>query len=295
MKTAALLMVGLGILPLAGCAMDAAETESVRAEEAAVLACNTSFGVYPTKAGLMVAMGDELGRWDPLHDLAMQTVNGVSSVVLSAKAKCLKNSCANTKGLLGQQNAGISSFIDQKVFSPTNYASDLYASFDRQSNLINNLTLNHPTQLPPAHKLTEVGGPVNLGTGACGAHYVFQADHLDGTPLSAAEAANMVNELGFYGYAADGSANPFIAFTVTGQGCPVGRTCVAVDPAAGDNGTPPTTTGQAAITYPMNRLWDPSNNMLGTQCITTANKAGTMVSKCAQLSSTCGFLYCIAP
>jgi hypothetical protein len=295
MKTSVWLLVGFGMLPLAGCAMDAADTESVRTEEAAVVSCNTSNGVYPTKAGLMVAMGDELGRWDPVHDLALQTVNGVFGVVLSSTAKCLKNQCANTKGLLGQQNAAISSFVDQKVFSPQNYASDLYASFDRQKNLINNLTLNAPTQLPPTHKLTKVGGPVDLGTGACGAHYVFQADHLDGTPLTAAEAANMVNELGFYGYATGSSANPFIAFTVTGQGCPVGRTCVAVDPAEGDNDTPPTTTAQAAVTYPMNRLWDPSNTTLGKLCITTANKAGTMVSKCAQLSSTCGFLYCVAP
>jgi hypothetical protein len=120
-------------------------------------------------------------------------------------------------------------------------------------------------------------------------------DHLDGTALSSTEASNMVNALGFYGYAVGGAANPFIAFTVTGQGCPTGRTCVAVDPTDGDNGSTTTTTGQAAVSYPMNRLWDPANAMLGKACVTTANKAATMVSKCSTLASTCGFLYCVSP
>jgi hypothetical protein len=55
--------------------------------------------------------------------------------------------------------------MDPNVFSPANYGSDLSASFQRQSDLIAGLTRNKPAQLPPAHKLTKVGGPVNLGTG----------------------------------------------------------------------------------------------------------------------------------
>ena len=55
-----------------------------------------------------------------------------------------------------------------------------------------------------------------------------------------------------------------------------------------------TTTGQAAVSYPMNRLWDPANTMLNKACVTSANVAGTMVSKCAALPATCGYLYCVA-
>ena len=288
LKNIALMIVGLGILPLAGC-MSGAADESVQAEQAASMNCTTNQGLFPTKAGLTVAMGDELGRWDPLHDLSV--VNGM--VVLSSTAHCLKNNCANTKALLGQQNAGLMSVVDQSVFNPQNYNSDLVASFDRQNNLIVNLAQNAPKQLPPAHKLTKVGGPVNLGTGACGAHYVFQADHLDGTPLNATEAANMGNALSFYGYGGNGGNNPFIAFAVTTQGCPSGRTCVAIDPTDSDNGST-SQTGQAAVMYPLNRLYDPASVMLGQPCITTASKAGTLVSKCALLASTCGFLYCVA-
>jgi hypothetical protein len=45
--------------------------------------------------------------------------------------------------------------------------------------------------------------------------------------------------------------------------------------------------------YPMNRLWDPDNTMLGNICNTSTHFHGTLVSKCATLSSTCGFLYCL--
>ena len=89
---------------------------------------------------------------------------------------------------------------------------------------------NNPTKLPPAHKLTKVGGPINLGIGACGPHYVFQADRPDGTPLTAAEAANLWNGMCFYGFGNCGNGNPCISYTLTGQGCPSGRTCVAIDP-----------------------------------------------------------------
>ena len=297
MKSIALLIVGLGVLPLAGC-MSGSADESIKFEEQAVSSCTSNSGLFPTKAGLAVAMADELGRFDPVHDLTTVAVyNPYLNYVtqLSSSARCLKNACSNTKALLGQQTTALSTVIDQNLFSPQNYTSDLKASFDRQSNLIASLTQNHPTQLPPAHKLTKVGGPINLGTGACGAHYVFQADHLDGTPLTPPEATNMANSLSYYGYGQNGGNNPYIAFAVTSQGCPTGRTCIAIDPTDSDNGSTTTTTGQAAISYPMNRLWDPANTMLGKACITTGNLAAKMISKCATLSSTCGFLYCVVP
>ena len=264
-------------------------SEGVDSASAAVSACYTNNGLNPTKAALAVAMGDELGRWDPAHDL-VKAWNGVQ---LSGSAVCLKNNCANTKALLGQQDQGLSSFFDQNVFSPANYLNDLVASMDRQNNALIDMQRNTPGKLPPAHKLTKVGGPVNLGTGACGPHYVFQADRLDGTPLSATEAANISNGMCFYGFGNCGNGNPYLSYTVTGQGCPAGRTCIAIDPTDGDNGSGTTTTAGSAPTYPLNRLYDPTNSKLNSACVTTAGKLTTMVSKCATLPATCGYLYCI--
>ncbi len=244
-------------------------------------------------------MADELGRWDPAHDL--QIVRGSTTsfpnvwevVVLSPSAVCLKNNCANTKALLGQQDQRLINFIDQNLFSPAGYNSDLVASMNRSANVLSDLQRNNKAKLPPAHKLTKVGGPVDLGIGSCGPHYVFQADHVDGTPLSSTEATNLANGLCFYGFGNCGNGNPYIKYTVTGQGCPTGRTCVAVDPTDGDNGSGMTTMAGSAPSYPLNRLYDPTNASLGSQCVTAAGKLTTMMSKCSVISSTCGYLYCI--
>jgi len=289
MKLRSLLMtvgLGFGLLPL-GCA--AAGSDSVQSEESAVTACYTNSGIDPTKAALAVAMATELGRWDPAHDLSAAS----GTIALSSTALCVKNSCKNTKALLGQQDTHLTSVIDQNVFSPTNYHNNLYSSLGRQASLLSDLTHNDAAHLPPAHKLTLVGGPTNLGPGACGPHYIFQADHTNGTPLSAAEAANLGNGLCFYGYGSCGNNNPYIAFTVTGQHCPSGRICVAVDPTDGDNGSGTTTTAGTSPTYPLNRLYDPANSKLNSACTTTGGVYGSMVSKCSTIPSTCNYLYCV--
>lgn len=50
-----------------------------------------------------------------------------------------------------------------------------------------------------------------------------------------------------------------------------------------------------APTYVLDRLWDPEGCFLGSACTKTRNAAGvgTLQSKCATYSSTCGYLYCI--
>jgi hypothetical protein len=263
-------------------------SEQTGSASEAVTSCSSNSGLNPTRAALAVAMASELGRWAPDDDLTVSNY----VVGLSPSAVCVHNGCANTKALLGQQDWRLSSFMDQNVFNPTVFNNDMTASFNRQSTKNDDLARNHPTQLPPAHKLTMVAGPRNLGTGACGAHYIFQADHLDGTPLSAGEAANLGNALCYYGYGTCGG-NPYIAFTVTGQGCPSGRTCVAIDPSDGDNGSGTASTGASAPTYPLDRLYDPTNSKLGSACVTRAGRAATMQSKCAAIPTTCGYLYCM--
>jgi len=294
----------LGLASLQGCAasVSSEEAESLAKSEDAVTACYTNSGVLPTKAALAVAMGTELGRWEPAKDLVSVRVasmpsNNQNVVQLSPSAVCLKNNCANTKAILGQQDWRLNQFLDQNVFNAINFNGELIQSLGRQAAKIEDLTKNNKTQLPPAHKLTLVGGPLNLGTGACGPHYVYQADHLDGTPLTPKEATNLANDLCMYGYGDCGNHNPFINYMpgVQGNGCPTGRTCVALDPTDGDNGSGTTTTAGAAPVYPLNRLYDPTNSKLASQCTTTANKLGSMVSKCATMASTCGYLYCVAP
>jgi hypothetical protein len=200
--------------------------------------------------------------------------------------------CANTIAILGQQAAGMTKYVDQNVFNPTTFSQDLQTSINNQANVLANLQRNQPGNLPPSHKLIYIAGPTNLGKGACGPHYVFQVDDLNGSPLTTAEAANMANDLCFFGYGNCGS-NPYLSFTVTGQGCPSGRTCVAIDPTDGDNGSTLTTTSGSAPTYPLNRFYDPANTQLNSPCVKTQGGTGTMQSKCSTYPSTCGYLYCI--
>jgi len=293
----ALVGVGFcGLSTLQGC-MSTVGDEAVDRTSAEVSACYANSGLNPTKAALAVAMADELGRWNPARDL--QVVPGTAygmyrAVQLNPAAVCIKNNCANTKALLGQQDTRLASVIDQAVFNPWMYNSEVVASMDRNANFLSDLQRNNPGKLPPAHKLTKVGGPVNLGLGACGPHYVFQADNLDGTPFNATQAANLSNGMCFYGFGSCGNGNPYINYVVTTQGCPAGRTCVAVDPTDGDNGSGTTTTAGSIATYPLNRLYDPTSSMLNSACMTTSGRYGTMISKCAAVSSTCGFLYCVA-
>lgn len=261
-------------------------------ESSAYATCPTNSGLNPTKAALAVAMAKELGRWDPVNDLTCSASTGwLTTLTSTGLARC-SNGCANVKAILGQQSTALTSVIDQSLFNPTNLVSDLGASFNRQISLINNLKINDSGSLPPTHKLTLVGGPTNLGLGSCGPHYIFQVDNSDGTALTTKQAANMANALCFYGYGSCGS-NPYIAFTQTTTSCPTGRTCIAIDPTDGDNSSTSTTTAGSAPTYPMNRVYDPTNTLLGTQCITTRGVLGTLVSKCSAIPSTCGYLYCV--
>ncbi|MEO8904450.1 MAG: hypothetical protein ABI488_18915 [Polyangiaceae bacterium] len=287
--------IGFGFAALPGCNSAAVEEspENVLSEQANLNSCYTNSGMQPTKAALAVAMAMELGRWDAADDLERVTSNWVSTVQVKSSAVCLHNGCKNTKGLLGQQDQRVEQVQDQNTFSPANYRNDMIASFQRDAGNLSDLQRNKPWQLPPAHKLTLVGGPVNLGHGACGPHYVFQADHTNGTPLSYAEAQNLVNALCFFGAGICG-ANPYISFTVTHNSCPTGRTCVAVDPTDGDNSSTTTTTSGSAPTYPLNRLWDTANTHLNSACQTTTGKVGSMVSRCATIPGTCGYLYCVA-
>lgn len=254
--------------------------------------CATNSGLNPTRAALAVAMANELGRWKPEADL-VKGWDGKVALSSEGLGRCT-NGCSNVKAILGMQDTGITQFIDQNVFNPTVFNEDMKASFERQKNKIDDLARNNPGALPPAHKLTRIGGPVNLGLGACGPHYLYSVTDLNNVPLSSTAANNLANALCFYGQGSCG-ANPYIGYVSTNiPGCPYGQRCIAIDPTDGDNGTESTTTAGSAPTYPFNKVYDPTNSLLGTACITTTNKAGTLQSKCANMPATCGTLFCIA-
>lgn len=249
--------------------------------------CQSNSGVNPTLAALAVSMATELGRWEP--DLDLTVTNGL--VKLASTAVCVTNSCKNTKAILGQQTYT----PDQSVFNNTTYSETLKASFQRQKDLIANLTANNPSKVPISnYKLTQVAGPVSQGYGNCGPHYVFQVDYkTTGLPVSATDAANLASTMCFYGGANCGGGNPYLGYITTGiKGCPTGKQCIAIDPTDGDVSSTSTTTAGSAPTYPKNVAYDPANTLLGTQCITTKGVLGTMQSKCAAMPDTCNNLYC---
>lgn len=248
--------------------------------------CSTNSGLHPTRAALAVAMANEMGRWQPQTDL-VKGWNGKVEVSSTGMTRCT-NGCANTKAILAQQDTNISNVVPQSLFNPTVFMEDMKASFDRQKNKLDDLTRNNPGQLPPAHKLTKIGGPVSLGLGACGPHYVYSVTDMNNVKLSSTAAAAVANALCFYGQGSCG-ANPYIGFVSSSvPGCPADKTCIAIDPLDGDNTSGSTTSAGSAPTYPMNRtIYD--YNLVNSSCITKAGLYGKM--KC--LSTGCnGFLYC---
>jgi len=244
----------------------ASEDESAaHLSEAAWRACNSSSGILPTKASLAVAMARELGRWDALTDLVRIDNNGHNTVALSAAGlqRCAArgNACENTQAILALQDRAVTQVIDQNTFNPTTFREDLVASFARQRDRLQDLQ-NSPSQLPAPHELSHVGGPTDLGIGACGPHWVFAPT----TPTGGVypKPANLSNALYFFGE----PSNPYLGFTMTGGN-------VAIDPIDGDNSTPVASTGSCA-TYELDRVYDPQNTLLGACCVTVAGVNGAM-------------------
>lgn len=209
-------LLALVCVGFVGCAVEDREDEvpTTRAFEAG-LTCETNGGIYPLKAALAVAMATEIGRLDPLVDLAI--VN--NRVVLTAPAldECSSrgfDGCPNTDALLGMQDSAVNEYVPQYVFNAVSYREDLKASFDRQRNHEQDLANNAPNRLPKPHTLWHQG---ISDYGACGVHYDFSAD---------GEAVdNIVERLVFFG----GNANPFIDYRAT-------EDTVSIDPTATMNG-----------------------------------------------------------
>ena len=236
--------------------------------ETVTAGCNTVSGLLPTKSSLAVAMAMELKRWDALTDLTRATVNGVDQVVLSsaglARCSAMGSQCLNTKALLGLQHSDVNQVISQNRFNATSYREDLKSSLQRQRDRINHLTMNYPSQLPAAHNLTKVGGPLNLGVGACGPHWEFRPT----TPSGGAypNPQNLGNALYFFGH----PTNSYLAFQVIN-----GTGNVAIDPIDGDNSNPTTTSGSCP-TYGLDPVYNPDNTLNGKCCVTVSGQNGAL-------------------
>jgi hypothetical protein len=230
--------------------------------------CNTLSGLRPTKASLAVAMATELKRWDPLVDLTRTWINGAEHVVLSSaghnRCSAMGSNCANTKALLGLQDQSITQVIEQSRFNPTSYRHELLSGFQRQIDRNNDLARNAPARLPSPHRLTKVGGPTNLGIGACGPHWVFKPERASGG--SYPDPADLANNLYFFGH----PTNDYLAFTVTNGN-------VAIDPIDGDNSAPLTTSGSCP-TYELDRVYSPASDMRGLCCITVSGQNGALAA-----------------
>lgn len=253
----------LGVaVALTGCTYETGDegTPAVM-DQQVTLTCSSNNGIHPTKAALAVAMANEVGRWDPVADL---TVTWDRKVALSStgESRC-RNGCPNTKAILGLQDVSTTLVIDQSVFNPTALREDLIASFDRQRSHTQSLTLNSPSLLPEDHVLVKVGGPLSLGTGACGPHYLYKPFKPDGSPLK--YPANLANALVFFGIY---SGNNYLAFTTYNGD-------VAIDPTDGDNATPVTTSGSCP-TYENDRVYNPSGSLLNTCCVSVNGGSGLM-------------------
>jgi hypothetical protein len=263
------LLSALAILASACTAGVPAEDESIEGLSDAISSgCNTNSGVNPTKASLAVAMATELKRWEPVTDLMRKDSNGHVTVELSAagisRCSAMGSSCANTKAILALQSVDVNQVIHQGLFNATTFRTDLVSSFDRQTSRTNDLKKNWPAQVPAAHTLTKVGGPTNLGIGACGPHYLFRPTTPTGGTYP--NPGNLINNLYFFGE----PNNDFLSFQVLNNKADVG-----IDPIDGDN-SPPTTTSGTCPTYELDRVYNPDNSLNGKCCVTVGAVNGAL-------------------
>jgi hypothetical protein len=274
-------------------------------------ACMTNSGVNPAKAALAVAMAKELGRWNALSDLRIGSSGRVELNLANSfvTGKCGSNGdgCPNTKALLNQADQVHQQFFDQNVFNITTYREELKASMDRQLQRNTDLQRNQPWNMPVDHVLSLVSGPTNIGTvqngvsASCGPHYIFKVTKTNGANLTSTEASNLRHALCFNGEGDCGNDNPFIGFTSAGlSACPSGATCVAVDPTDGDVGSDSTTSAGNAVSYPYNKVYNPTNSLLNTACMKVSGSqslptgvTSVLSSRCSSYPTTCGWLYCI--
>lgn len=219
-RTASLLILAAGMLACQGTTDEPVEigthTQSL---------CDTNAETYPVLATLAVAMGIEVGRFQPLTDLVIRNANGqiingnwgtAASVELRSAALSRCNArkvpgCPSSAALLSLQDDG-SAFpeLDWDGANATNYFWQLVSGFQRQKDHEADLSANAPELLAGQHELYYVG---TSDQGGCSVHTDFEA--------YGENTAHLDSKLVFFG----GEQNPYIDFRAT-------EDTVSVDPDA---------------------------------------------------------------
>ena len=232
-KTRALALTAVTTLvaSLTGCAVETDDSfGSATQAYTSGSQCWDNSGINALKAALAVSMASELGRVDPVRDLALSSSNWDSYVVLTwaAKSQCSSRGygdCPNTQAILSLQNPQVNQYLSYNSFNATVFKEELKASFERQRNREIDLARNNPSLLPQPHVLTEIG---ISNYGACGIHYDFN--------VQGNKPENLQYRMEFYG----GTQNPFIAFRSTER-------TISIDPTGTMNGDTTASSGACTV------------------------------------------------
>lgn len=226
-----LIASALGLTALVtGCTGEMATQEEIASSEEAV--CQNREGVNAVLAGLAVAMGKELRRFQPMVDL-QQNSSGVIELSAAGKARCGSN-CKNTQAMLDMQKWE----AHHKVVFPGGMKLDVGVLQSRMQNFFQaQRTCNSrpdnrrgddcPTE---AHDLKFVG----TSNGTCGLNFRFHA-YKAGTTKPLSYPGQLKNQLLFAGE----PHNPFLDFNVIGDD-------ITVDPTGGLVEGDPTASGSCA-------------------------------------------------
>ncbi len=133
--------------------------------------CNNPQGVYGFMASLANTVANEVGRWQPMTDLAVQ--NDKIVLTAAAKARCATRygNCANTEAILTMQEDYIANYYDQNVFNPVIFRQRLVIQYQRQQIAAMRPLTDVNRSWAPPHTLNADGVEI-LGT--CGPHFWYR-------------------------------------------------------------------------------------------------------------------------
>jgi hypothetical protein len=191
--------------------------------EQSLMNCSNPDGANSIMAATAVAAAKELGRWQPLEDLAVVYDSSARTSVLgltaAGKGRCADRVCANTQALLDMQkpvSSGQVKLPGGVVVNADALRSRLIAKYGEQQTCEAQPD-NHTGDNCPAeeHKLTFVSSKA----GACDTVTTFKATAPDGKPLK--YPAQLKNKLLWVD-----RGNPYVAFQSKGEQ-------VSIDPTYG--------------------------------------------------------------
>jgi hypothetical protein len=232
-KISTLTLGALGLVTLASaCSVEMdAPVEELGTEEEAAQVCSNNEATNSIIAAMATVMAREEGRWQPKTDLVMDaTSNWYLALTQTARDRCnarkaagvagATTNCKDLTNLLALQwgSAGMQ-FGGAQITNDGMLQQRIWSYFDNQKNCFNdpNPDQNQPNQCPAeSHELTMYRTSMTGNTCAGGLDYWYKAKYaaghpLAGQPLSAADAAQVRNNLKWAGEAG-ASGNSYLQF-----------------------------------------------------------------------------------